>query len=458
MPKIVSVPFAVQKGSAGIAQNSAETLCNMYAEMPISGRSPIIRRQRACLRSVYTQAGEKRCIERHKGVHYTVIASTFSSFDGTTLTPLGTLSTSTGRCTMIFNDLDEIMIADGTYGYYWNGATLAVVTTDPAMNVGTLAYLGGYGVANDAGSGRFYSTVANDFSDFDVLDFATAEANPDPLYRVFADHSELWLAGERTIEIWTLSGQADFPFLSQPTAKIERGIAAKFSMASEDNTVIWLGDDKVVYRGDGYRPNRMSTDAVEYSIQQVSANGVANAYAMLHTIGGKKFYTLTFPGELTVQYNFATGLWNEASTYGSDSFDVIGSAGKYTDYYMTPAGICELTDDVNQDEGGIVVRLARSAPGSASGYNIAIHEFFADCEVGRAPIGVTAEVMLRVALDGETFTNILTRSLGLTGDYARRAIWEGLGQGRKPVLELSASGNFRFVIMDTGINASVCNS
>jgi hypothetical protein len=458
MAALTPVPFATQKGGDGYTQNQNETLVNMFAVVPVSGRTGIIRRQRPCLRSVYAVTGEKRCIERFKGVHYCVIGSGFYSFDGTTLTSLGTLSSSSGRCTMIFNDLNEIMISDGINGYYWNGATLAAVTVPGGMNVGTLTYLGGYGVANDAGTGKFYSTTANNFSAFAALDFATAESNPDPLLRVFADHGELWLAGERNIEIWQLSGSVDFPFLAVPSATIQRGTAAPYSFAREDNTVIWLGDDLVVYRGDGFRPNGISTEVVEDAIKKCTAPGIANAYAMLYGLGKQKFYVLTIPGELSVQYNFATGLWNVCKTYGSNSWDVIGSAGGYSDYYLTAAGICDLTPDVNKDEGNPCVRVAQSAPADAGGARITIQELFADCEVGFAAAGVTAEIMMRVARDSVTFGNIRTRSLGTIGNYQTRAVFRGLGQGRKPVIELSASGDFRWAIMDVLVNATIANS
>lgn len=457
MPKFVDVPFAVQEGNAGVTQNSQETLVNMYIELPTSGRSQIVRRQRPCLRSVYMITGEKRAIERHKGVHYCVIGGTFYSFDGISLTVLGALNTSTGRCTIIFNDLDEIMVCDGSAGYYWNGSTLALVTLPGGVTIGTLAYLGGFGTANDVGTGTFYATSPNDFSDFDALDFATAEANPDPLNRVFADHNELWLAGQLTIEIWQLSGRADFPYLPVTSAKIERGIAAPFSMASEAGTVFGLGDDLVVYRFDSYLPNRVSTQPIEEMIRNVTGD-VADAYSLLFSVGGQKFYALTFPDELTVVLNTATGLWSVFKSPGSESWDVVGSAGKNSDYVMTAAGICELTRDLNTDENVSVIRLMKSATGDANGANIAMHELFVDCEVGGAAQGVEAEVMLRVARDGETFGNIRVQSLGTVGQYNKRAVWRGLGQGRKPVLELSASGDFDWAVMGTKLNADVSDS
>lgn len=457
MPVFVDVPFAIQEGNAGLAQNSQETLVNMYLEPSTSGRSQMVCRQRPCLRNVHMIAGEKRAIERHNGVHYCVIGGTFYSFDGTSLTVLGGLGTSTGRCTIIFNDLDEIMVSDGAFAYFWDGSSLTTVTTPGGVTIGTLAYLGGYGAANDVGTGTFYATSSNDFSEFGALDFATAEANPDPLVRVYADHNELWMAGQLTIEIWQLSGNADFPYLPVTSAKIERGIAAPFSMASEANTVFGLGDDLVVYSFGDYTPTRASTPAIEKMIKDVTGD-VADAYALLFAIGGQKFYALTFPGELTVVLNTSTGLWSVFKSPGSESWDVVGSAGKNTDYVMTEAGICELTRDLNTDENESVVRLIKSATGDAQGANIAMHELLVDCEVGGAAEGVEAEVMLRVARDGETFGNIRTRSLGTIGEYNKRAVWRGLGQARKPVLELSASGDFDWSVMSTKLNATVSHA
>ncbi len=39
-------PFSFQEGDAGVAQNSQETLVNMYAEIETSGKSKLVRRQR----------------------------------------------------------------------------------------------------------------------------------------------------------------------------------------------------------------------------------------------------------------------------------------------------------------------------------------------------------------------------------------------------------------------------
>lgn len=455
--KNVEVPFALQEGNESAAQNSRETLINMYGEITTSGINKLIRRQRPGLASSYAVAGEKRCIERHKGMHYLVVDATFYSFDGTTLTSLGTLNSSTGRCTMIFNDNDQVMISDGNVAYYYNGTSLQLTTLPAGVTCGQLSYLSGFGIFNQPGTGVFWITGVNDFSSVDALDFATAESAPDNLVGTFTDHNELWLPGTATTEVWQLSGGADFPFTPYTNALIVRGCAAGLTYAAEDNTIFFLGDDLVVYRADGYRPLRVSTAPIEDAIQSLSDAAKAAAYAHLYTWRGNKFLTLTFPPELTVQFNIGTGLWNRAKTFGDEYWGVIGSAGHHSDYLLTPTGIAELAK-VNTDEGGVMQRKGVSAPGYADDRRISISEFFLNAEVGRAAQGVTPNVMLRVALDGETFANERWRTLGTIGRYAWRAVWRNLGQGRKPVLEVSATDDFELIITSTRATISVANN
>lgn len=437
MAQLLELPFALQEGDAGATQSSQETLLNMYAEIVQrpNGQSQIIRRQRPGLVVQMALAGEKRCIERHKDDHYLIVANSLYSYDGSTLALMGTIGTSTGRCSMVFNDNDQILISDGAKLYYWNGSSIQDVNVpEDDFTPGHVAYISGYGIVVNRGTGQFFITAANDFSAIDALDFATAESSPDPLVTAFVDHNEIWLAGQRTIEVWQVTGGTDFPMTPLSNAQLERGCRAEWSFAAEDNTVFFLGDDDIVYRADGYRPVRVSNHAVEDKISRLSEADRAAASAVIYTWRGHKFYTLTFGRSLTLQLNIGTGLWNHADTFGEDYWQVIGSAGHKTDYFLTPDSICTL-GRVNTDEGETMRRGGVSAPGNAQGRRITISELRLDCEVGRAAIDVEPCLMMRFAKDAEQFGNIRTRSLGLTGDYRRQVVFRSLGQGRKPVVE-----------------------
>lgn len=447
----IEAPFSVQEGTSPSLQNSRETLINMFAQPEVSGKSRILRRQRVGVVRRLSVPTDMRCIERYLDTHYLLISNRLYSWDGSNLIFLGTIGSTEGRCTMVFDDIGRILIADGERAYYYNGSTIRKVDTPRSLRVGYCAYLGGYGIVNEQGTGTFYITGLSDFSTINALDFASAESAPDPIIRPFVDHNELWLFGRTTTEIRRLSG-GDFPFSAFSAAQLERGILAPFAVAAEDNTIFFVGNDGIVYRANGYTPMRISTTAIEQRITAVSAEAKALCDCFVYVRDGNKFLTITFGDELTVQYNIATGLWNRARTYGHQAWRITGGAGTPTDYYLSPTGIVSLETGVNTDEGLPMERGGISAPAYANGKRIVMRSLFVDCEVGRADINKNTRVMMRVARDGETFGNERWRELGSQGNYTRRAVWRNMGIGRSFVVELMATDDFEFTIASSFAN------
>lgn len=437
-------PFAAQFGDSGVQQNSREILWNMYAQAETSGRSKLIRRQRPGINIVYAFLGLKRGIEEFTHGHYLVVRNIAYKWDGTTLTTLGTLNTSIGAVTIITDENENVLFSDNVDGYHWDGTDFTVITAP--SDVGTLAFQGGFGIYNEPNTDRWYKSALNDLTSWDALDFATAESNPDKILRVFVDHGEVWFFGAKTIEIWRNAGAQDFPYI--PNTQMERGCAAAMAIAADDNTLFWLADDGMVYRADGYRPQRISTHAIEDII--LAAPTQTTARAFVYTVRGHKFYTLTFPGYATIQYNIATGFWNTAKTWDEEDWQIIGGAGKAVSYYLTPAGIVTLDPTRNTDGSLPMERGGISAPVWFGGERFSITAFWLDAEVGRVAEGESEpQIMLQVSRNGEEFGNVRVRGLGETGNFIRRAVWRGLGQARQFVLKLTTTDDFDFVIITT---------
>lgn len=450
----LEVPFSVQEGKSASPQNSRETLINMFVEVENSGRRRVIRRQRRAVSNYLDLAGAKRCIEKSGETYYIVVGSKFYSLDGTTLTELGTLDTATGRCTMVFDDNGEVAISDGATLYHWTGSSLSKPATESV--VGHLTFLGGRAVYAEPGTGRFWWSGPNDMQSWDGLDFATAEGKPDVLVRVYENLKELWLFGSETTEVWVLSGSTDSAFI--PNTVLERGCAAALSVVAEDNSLMWLGDDLIIYRADGYRPMRISTHSVERRIAALPPEAVAACEAFSYTDEGHKFITFRFPGYLTLQFNVATGLWNEARTFGQDDWDVLAAQFTNCDLLLTEWGIAQLVRGVNADNGDVMERVAISAPLTEGAQKVNLRKFFLDCEVGRAAIDrPDPMVMLRLAPDGETFGNERARSLGKIGEYTRRATWRNLGMGRKHTVMVSCTDDVEFKILGADVDGEIVN-
>lgn len=442
MPRI-EVPFANQEGQSSVAQNSQEKLVNMFCAVEISGRSKLVRRQRMSVEQVYAKTGVKRCIEKNGSTYHTVIGNKFATWNGTTYTERGTLDTSTGRCTMVFDDNGDVLISDGATGYHWDGTTFTKPVTQGT--VGPLAFIGGFAVTNNPGTGQYKWSAVNNMQSWSALDFATAEGKSDNLVRVMATQNELWLFGEYTTEIWPLTGGADNPF--SYNAAMQRGCGAAHSVVAEDNSMFWLGDDWIPYRADGFRPMAISNPSVQEAISEVPVASRSLCEAFAYTDGFYKFITFNFPGYLTLQYNVATQFWNIARTFGQDDWDVLASQYSPCDRYLTISGIARLVRGINTDNSGIFERGGIS-PQLAAGHNrVVLRSFFLDCEVGRAAEGVEPQVMMRVSRDGETFGNERWRSLGTIGNYQTRAIWRGCGVGRRMTIEVWFTDDAEFSIM-----------
>ena len=129
----------------------------------------------------------------------------------------------------------------------------------------------GYFIFGDGTESFFINTTPFDGSNYDALDFASAESNPDEILRPFVDHRELLLFGEVTTESWYNSGDADFPFERTPGAIAEKGIASKWAVAQVDNSVFFLDHNGVARRlADGYNPQRISAHEQEAAWGTVS--------------------------------------------------------------------------------------------------------------------------------------------------------------------------------------------
>lgn len=440
---MIEAPFATKAGKSASLQNTGETLINMYVEPTPDGRGQIMRVGRPGVVRRYAVSGESRGIAYLLGGAYAIIGDGFYRLTTTEYTRLGTIGTATGKCTFAEN-ATQIGICDGFGLYVWDGQYLTQ-TTLPIDAAGSLAALDGYGIINHRSSGLFYRTNLNDFKTIDPLNFATAESQPDKLKRVYVDHREIWLFGETSIEVWTNVGSAGFSFARVGGVALERGCAATFSVASEDNTVFWLGNDGWVYRADGYRPARISDAGIERLIGD--ARPLEDAYGWVYTVEGHKFYVLTFPGRLTIAYDIATGLWHQARTWGSLSWDVLGPYKLGPDLALGHGGVCQLVKTAYQDADDILERMAIAPPVYAAGDRLIIDAYWLDCEVGTTASTTAPEVMLSIARDGMDYGNVRTRPLGAVGERQKRAVWRQLGIGRSFTFKVSFTDNAPFTIV-----------
>lgn len=340
---------------------------------------------------------------------------------------------------------DELAICSSGTGYVLSGGS---ITTPVGMSVSDVAYIDSYIVWTIADSDQVIPSGINDALSYDILDVFTAEGSPDGLKGLISDHRELQLFGDSTIEIFYNAGGEDQIFERQGNAFIERGCFDRDSIVKIDNSVQFLGDDRIVYRLDGYSPMRISTHAIEYSVARCSY-----ARGFTYTQEGHKFYCLnTDVGSFV--YDLATGAWHERKSHDMACYRV-GAA-------ISAWGMTFLLDGFSSHiyvpdldlftENGEPISVEIELPTlEASRQLVAMYAFEVFCETGvglNDGQGADPQIMLRYSDDGgRTWSNELWRSLGVIGAYRTRAIWRRLGRFRTRQIKLAITDPVRRFVM-----------
>jgi hypothetical protein len=158
---------------------------------------------------------------------------------------------------------------------------------------------------------RFFISSLNECQTIDGLDYATAEQSADPAVRIKSD-GDLFIFKRRQVEQWRDTGNADFPFEPLPSP-IRHGLLAAEAVASVDNTLVFVGDDSVVYRivGAG-NVSRISTHGVERKITNDENQSDLNAFS--YAAEGHSFANLT-GADWSRCYDAATQWWHSRESY-----------------------------------------------------------------------------------------------------------------------------------------------
>ena len=405
----------------------------------------------------------------------------------------------------------HLMVACNGPSFVYNADTdLFGQITDPDFpGALTVSYLDGYFVFIEPNSQKVWTTTLLDPTSIDPLDFASAEGDPDHLVSSIVNHSEVWLFGGNSIEVWyNAPTGAGFPLQRIQGAFNEIGCAATFSVAKLDNSLFWLGaDDRgrgIVYRSNGYTGVRVSTHAIEWQIQQYG--NITDAIAYSYQQDGHAFYVLTFPtAQATWVYDIATQAWHERASFTNGEFGrhrsncqvAFNSQVLVGDYQGADIYAFDLNTYADHNRTQKWLRSWRALPTGANNLKrTAQHQLQLDCETGVGLPGVIEipghvylnplqivgdfiindyveiiyhvdnfvqpQVMLRWSDDGgHTWSNEHWKSMGGVGEYFKRVIWRRLGMTTKlrdRVYEISGTDPVKIAIMAAELDVEATNA
>jgi hypothetical protein len=263
---------------------------------------------------------------------------------------------------MADNGTQVIIVApDERAAWVATASTLTRITDPDFLPCVAVDVIDGYAIFAKADSTEFFLSAINDALSYDALDFASAEGSPDNIVSLKRVGRELWLFGEKTTEIWSNVGGSDFPFLRVSGAFVEKGCISSASVATGAGTVFWLGDDRVIYAADGFKPTRISTHAIEQATAGYSV--VNDARGWFYEQEGHQFYVLSFPTDgATWVYDLATRMWHERESENYITWRCVEGTAFAGGIIAGDArdGRLYRVDTVIYDDAGEAVRMARA--------------------------------------------------------------------------------------------------
>jgi hypothetical protein len=513
-------------GSAYVARsvNAADSrMVNMFPEVlpeDSGGKSSAFLQRAPGLRSLATiGTGPIRGLHSYGNYLYVVSGSSLYQVDTSYHAVLLGAVANDGPVSMADNG-NQLFVACNGPSFIYNSTTNAFgQITDPDFTGAlTVSYLDGYFIYIEPNSQLVWSTAILDGTSIDPLDFASAEGSPDNLISSISDHSEEWLFGTNSVEVWYNAGNAGFPLQRIQGAFMEIGCAATFSVAKLDNSVFWLGADTrgkgIVYRAKGYSGVRISTHAVEWQIQQYE--NISDATAYTYQQDGHAFYVLSFPSaNATWVYDVATGAWHERAGFSNGNFIrqrascqtffnsiiILGDyqTGEIYTYDLAlyadggrtqkwlrswralPANTNNLKRTTQHSlqldcESGVGLDGGTSAVAAFDGFtgSISSHPISSSAISSSTvpvsfpavdaiqPPGTNPQIMLRWSDDGgHTWSNERWVSMGKIGEYGKRVLWRRLGMTQKirdRVYEISGTDPVPIYIMGAQLIVSPTNA
>ena len=457
----VDIPFVGPSYTGRSTNVNAQECINLYPEIDNTEAKNVIALYGTPglqLFSALETTGKIRGLLAVNSTLYAVCANTLYEIDSDgNKTSRGTIDGS-NDVSMVHNGL-ELFISTGenngktAYSYRLSDNDLSLITDPDFDGSDIVAYLDGYFIWNVPDSQKFQISSILDGRNVDALDFSSSEMRPDNIVSVGVNQRELWMFNANSAEVFFNSGNADFPFERVPSGGIEWGCNAARSVASIDNSIIWLSNRNTVMAATSYAPREVSNNAVSYEIG--SYDRVDDAIAYTYAEGGHSFYVITFPSaDVTWVYDMRTNFWHKRKSFGQGRHRghtkaQIGNKIYIGDYNSGDVFIQSL--DYYTDNGTPIERIRRSQVLHAREDRIFMKELQIDFEEGTAILtgqGSDPHAMLRFSDDGgHTWSNELLASIGKRGQWQTRALWRRLGSFRERVFELRITDPIKVVII-----------
>lgn len=362
----------------------------------------------------------------------------------------------------------QIMISCDGLSFVLQNRVLTQISNENLGPAFANAFMDGFSIAALSGQlGKFQWSSPDEATEWNALDFATAEKNADGLMGIGVAGNVLTLIGERSTEFFQNTGNADNQFVRMNATGT--GCIAKRSVRSVTilrpdlitDTLMWVAADKdgspagVIMQAD-YTAKKVSPEALDRVIE--AEPDKASISATSYVDRGHGFYVLSGT-DWTWVYDTATDLWHERSSSGGRwrVSHICQFGGMLIAGDATTGELYRMRHDIYEEDGEPLVVTVQVPPLHAYPERIEYSRVWLDVVPGVGLNGrpwggadsteVTADesiptadetlpsgyqntypqIMMRYSHDGVTWSAERRSSIGRHGQRQTRVYWNRLG-------------------------------
>lgn len=372
-----------------------------------------------------------------------VVTETFTS------TALGTIP-GEGRVSMADNGIQLMILVPGGDGFIWveTTSTFSTITDSDFKANGNPQHV----VFNNArfvvttDTKKFIVSAVNDGTDWNALDFGSAEADPDDIVAPVVHKNQLFITGSETTEVFQLIVTADFPYQRVPGFVMDKGLFAPFSAINANNTWMMVGggtnESPAIWAFEGSGFTKISTTPIDSILQDLTEDEVSDIFSYQYAQRGAYFVAFVLP-KTTLVIDTITGAWGERKSQLANAKGVTETLRQRTNSLVTAHGRILVGDSVDgrighmdletfTEYGGNIVRTTVTQPFAEKGNSIRVSSLEPTFEAGVGTAAVPNPI-IRVARsrNGQIFNDELLLPIGKVGEYDRRTIrrrWGRVGR------------------------------
>jgi hypothetical protein len=338
---------------------------------------------------------------------------------------------------------DRLAIASGGRLYYWSPTLGLIRVTDPDLGtVLDVVWVDGYFMTTD---GEFLIvTELTDPTQVNPLKYGASEVDPDPVVALLKLRNEVYALNRNTIEVFDNVGGAFFPFSRIDGAQIQKGVVGTFACCVYIENIAFLGSGRNeapgIYIGANANAQKISTQEVdelllEYTeaelalVKLESRNDKAHQHLYVHLPDKTLVYDAAASQDLGQQVWFILS----SSTVGFSQYRarnlvwaydkwLVGDPQSYNIGYLVQTISSHWGEIVRWEFGTMIVYN--------EGNGAIFNELELVCLTGRVALGINPRISTSYSIDGLTYSQDKTVTVGTIGNARKRIAWFQQGHMR----------------------------